>query len=142
MVVYFDTSAIIKKYLVEEGSENLIHFLDSTDIAYVSSLTILETFSVFSRAHHSKMITKEDFEHSKSTFLEELDSFTVIEIDKGIRETAFNQFDHQHLKTLDMIQLCCAIQCQDIVDIVAVSDLRLKKAFLNQGFSIFDPIVD
>ncbi len=139
MVVYFDTSALIKKYLSEKGSENLISFLDSVDMAYISSLTILETFSVFSRAFHSKTISRGDFEYSKNIFTEELSSFTVIEMDKKVREIVVNQFDLHHINTLDMIQLCCAIQFQDIIDIVAVSDLRLKKAFVNHGFAIFDP---
>ena len=47
MNLFCDTSALIKKYIVETGSEKFDKLLNKADNVYVSSITEIETISAF-----------------------------------------------------------------------------------------------
>jgi PIN domain nuclease of toxin-antitoxin system len=45
MNYYFDTSAILKNYIDEAGSEVVSALLNESDIVFVSEITLVESFS-------------------------------------------------------------------------------------------------
>ena len=62
MNCFFDTSALIKKYVAERGSDVVKSYLNQSKIVYVSSTARIECFSVISR-----MIANNDIELKPKT---------------------------------------------------------------------------
>ena len=58
MKVFFDTSALIKAYLTEEGSDKVNDILDDASIVYVSDIALIECFSVLNRLYFEKKYIK------------------------------------------------------------------------------------
>ena len=61
MICYFDTSALVKIYHQEAGSETVKALYHSTtDQIVISNLAIPETFSTFQRKRRDGLISKKD----------------------------------------------------------------------------------
>ena len=58
MICYFDTSALIKNYIEEIGSDTVKTVLDDADEIYVSEICIIECISTIRRMRKEKLITE------------------------------------------------------------------------------------
>lgn len=62
MIYYFDTSALVKVYHTEEGSETMKTMYHSTsDRIIISNLAIPETFSAFHRKSREGVLSELEF---------------------------------------------------------------------------------
>lgn len=107
---YFDTSALAKWYLNESGSEALVDFLKSLDVAVISSLTVTEMRSLLSRRRRMKDITVELESLVFAVFLEDIDRGWLqrYPLDDARYSEASNlmaRYPEQPLRTLDALHL-------------------------------------
>jgi uncharacterized protein with PIN domain len=61
MNIFCDTSALIKKYISEIGSDKFEKILSKTDNIYVSAITEIETISTFKRLLTERAIDKNEY---------------------------------------------------------------------------------
>ena len=75
MLVYLDSSLIIKRYIEEEGTDLADYVFDKAAQGYLSLtynlLNIGEVLGVFDRYFKRKLITKDEFEDIKRKFVDE-----------------------------------------------------------------------
>jgi predicted nucleic acid-binding protein len=85
-IYYFDSSALVKRYHSEKGTETvdkIIEELEKGDESVISYFTILEIVSALRRKLKSKEITKKIFDMAIATFLSEVtEYFSVRPIDE------------------------------------------------------------
>jgi len=65
MKCFFDTSALIKNYIEETGSETVSNVLGRVDVVLVSELTMLECFSTVKCLVIEKRITEDEYDRIK-----------------------------------------------------------------------------
>lgn len=51
-LLFFDTSALVKRYSTEPGTEEVDALIESDDTVVISSLSIIETVSAFRRKYN------------------------------------------------------------------------------------------
>jgi len=76
-IFYLDTSALVKRYKTEEGSEmveDLYDNLPSRNSLAISFLTVLEFVSAIGRLLRGGTISDEEFRDTLSTFSQEFGS--------------------------------------------------------------------
>lgn len=147
MNVYLDTSAVIKLYHKEVGSDELLAFLRSHAddlILTVADITRAEFHSAFLRRVRTQEIPLDPVYAVFDAFDRDLSMFNQISVDETVKKIAVTLLDriaHQRgLRTLDAFQLAAALFCHQIilVDTFVTSDHR----FINvakEYFTVFNP---
>lgn len=129
---YFDTSALVKAFLVEKGTERTKRFLLKDDFTATATITYAEMYSGFSRkrreggisANQSHVICQE-FELYWPTCLH-------VELTSEILELARDLMKQHPLRAFDAIHLASAIQLKrgmaESITIIAADERLLQAA--------------
>jgi predicted nucleic acid-binding protein len=138
MIYFFDTSALIKKYITEKGSETVKqHFAQSTTTV-VSSTTKIECFSVINRMLVNFEITVGEAEDLQKQIVDDFLLFEILPFSDSIEKIAIDMVKKHQLRTLDAIQLASALSTSGLQHFL-VSDIKLKESGKAEGLSIIDP---
>jgi uncharacterized protein len=140
MKLFFDTSALIKKYITEEGSQKVDDLMDKADTIIVSVITEIEAHSTFKRLLIENAISENDYKTLINEFEIDYPYFTHIVFDSLITSNAKLLIEKHQLKTLDFIQLGTALLLKDEIDYFIVCDSKLVKAGKKEGLKIINPI--
>jgi len=141
MNYYFDTSALIKNYIDENGSNIVVELINNANEIFVSELYLVESISTLRRILLDKLITEEDYENIKNEIKHDFEYFTKIEIEK-ILKGCENLIDKYQLKTLDSIQLASAIHIKNEIDYIVCCDEKLVKSAEEEKIKVINPNKD
>lgn len=139
MNLFCDTSALIKKYIIETGSEKLDAVLQQADTVYISAITEIETVSTFKRLLMEHAITIDDYDVLIDEFELDCRYYSIIPFNEQVVKNAIQSIDVYQLKTLDSIQLGTAIIVKDEIDYFAVCDEKLIKAAAKEKINVMNP---
>jgi len=136
---YLDTSALAKWYLNESGSEAFVSYLQSLDVAVISSLTVTEMRSLLSRRRRMGELTVELESVLFAAFLEDIDRGWLQRYpidDMRFDETTrlITRYPEHPLRTLDALHLTIAMDV-GIVEL-ATADVVMTNAATSMGFKV------
>ena len=142
---FVDTSALGRRYLSEIGSAWVLGWIEPPfgNIAVIAELTTVEMLAVFARRQRDKMLTPTETASLTNDFLFHSDEeYLVVSIDRPIILTARDLVKKYPLRTLDAIQLACALDAVAMLNepITFISgDNVLLAAAGAEGFSTDNP---
>mgnify|MGYP000331973244 CR=1 FL=1 len=139
MIYYFDTSALIKRYILEQGSNKVDNLFESAEAIFVSAITKIESISTIKRLLSEKVISQEEYTRLKNEIIYDFNYFSIISLNSTIEKQAINLIETYQLKTLDSIQLACFISIRDQVNAIVLSDKKLEIAARQENFDIINP---
>ena len=144
--LYFDTSALVKLYLVEQGSDVVIGLASdqSFDRLAILDLSLVEFRSMVRRRERAREISSDQAElivelveaHASSTFL-------VQSTTREIQDEARRLLDTRPLRTLDALQLagCLSVRVTAVPPLTFVcADTRLCEAASLEGIDTINPL--
>lgn len=145
MPVYFvDSSALVKRYRHEAGSERVNQLLDPAERLIMARLTQVEVSAAIVRRGRVTGVSTHDLAAVLATFDRDLrDSFDVVELDAPVIERATALAPRHGLRAADAVQLACALLAradapQQEFTLVG-NDLELNAAAVAEGLSVLDP---
>ena len=139
MILFFDTSALIKRYIEEAGSQNVDKLFNISSQIIVSPVTKIEVYSSLKRLLVTNLISDEDYETVKNNIDYDFRYFTVVSLNEKVEKEAIKLIERHQLKALDSIQLAsCLYRKADIRDFI-VSDMKLKNAAEAENIEVIDP---
>ena len=114
MIGYIDSSALIKRYLIEAGSETLAQFLQSAPLLMTSSLTELEIWAAFERAKRVRRIDSPNYRRLATDFSREMAAgfIALVPINPSIHSMAIRAIRQRRLRAPDAVQLATALSFQ------------------------------
>ncbi len=138
MKVFFDTSTLIKKYIDESASENVLELFLQAEEVILSPVSKIEFVSALTRLQNTQFIDDELFEIAYSEFLEDSQDFTYIPFDSSLELNVIEYIKKYKLRTLDGIQLASAkisganqfVTSDKKLYEAAIIELKLKSVFL------------
>ena len=130
MNYFFDTSALIKNYIEEIGSDHVSGLMDSAAEIFVSTITIIECYSTLRRILLEKLITEDEYSHLKKKIAYDFDFFNKIEFENST-EKCEQLIDAYQLKTLDSIQLAASLTVLDEIDNFVYNEIK-EKTLINK----------
>jgi hypothetical protein len=93
--LYFDTSALVKRYIDEEGTPEVENLFQQAERILVSPVTGIEAHSVFRRLLSAGAIDENDYAVLKNEFDKDFEFFTKVEFDDITADSAKNMI-HKH----------------------------------------------
>ena len=141
MKCFFDTSALIKNYIEETGSETVSNVLSSADEVFVSELTLIECFSTVRRLVIETRITEDEYDRIIDEIRHDFAFFTRIDIREAIPQCE-KLIDAHQLKTLDSIQLASSLCLRAEIQGFVCCDKRLLAAAEKEQLSTINPYAE
>jgi predicted nucleic acid-binding protein len=145
MNLFFDTSALVKFFHKEEGTQKVTELINNeNNVIWISDLASLEFYSAVFRRFRNKEIDEDELEAAISGFEEQIASFNVESLGDVIIEEAnslLKEYGKGYgLRALDALHLgAFSLICDD--DWVFVtSDTNLGNILENIGYKTIDPL--
>jgi predicted nucleic acid-binding protein len=141
MPVYFiDSSALVKRYRNEPGSNRVSILMKAADQLLIARLTIVEVSSALVRRARMSNSSKEELNAALAIFDAQIsESIDIVDLDTELMQDAVRISRKYGLRGADAIQLACALagrrEIDSVDDFVLVgSDLELNAAAVPKVF--------
>ena len=128
LIIYFDTSALVKKYVKELGSKQIGEFYSRADIAGTVMVTQVEMASALSRAMRMEKIKAEESKQAWSMFVEDWDTFYLIGVTKSLVSRASLLAWEEELRGYDAVHLASLLAWKDTIGLditLATFDVKM-----------------
>ena len=141
-----DTSAVVKRYVSEAGSAWVTSLAapETGNVLVISRLATVEVCSVLARLQRSNKLPSSDSTRLRIDFLSHVDTqYLTITVDDDTLLRARDLVPKYPLRTLDAIQLACALEATTALDEALTflcSDNDLLNAAAGEGFTIDNPL--
>jgi len=109
MVFFFDTSALIKRYIAESGSEKVDDLFKTASQIIISPVTKVEIYSTINRLRSENTISKNDYSRLNKEIQYDIKFFKVLSFNQEIESLSVYLIEKHQLKTLDSIQLASCL---------------------------------
>lgn len=110
---FVDTSALFKRYILEEGTEKIDDIFKQGGTFYISDITIIEIISNLKRKNEiSKELDHTVYKKIKSEFFNDIavGNIKTSSITSRIIIKAINLIDQIYITPMDSVQLAAALQ--------------------------------
>ena len=139
MILYLDTSALVKLYAEEEGRERVRQGVRAADLIATSLMAYAETRSALARKSRSSEISRVAFTRCRRDFERDWQRLNRLPIDELLVRKAAELAEQHALRALDALHLATADSLQTALrDTVtfACFDNRLNGAAEARGFAL------
>jgi predicted nucleic acid-binding protein len=140
MIVYIDTSALIKRYVREQGTDDVISIVERTDSVGSVILTEVEMAAALAKAVRQGWVQQETAVQAWKDFLGHWLSFTRLSLTTASLERAATLAWEHGLRGYDAMHFSSALSWQDTIDmpvILATYDRELWVAAQNTGMEVW-----
>lgn len=124
MKLYLDSSALVKRYVDEAGSDAIVPAMNLADTCSICRIGFVETVRAVARGGELG-----DLERAERDW----DGFHVIEVDQPVAELAARLSVETGLRTLDALHLAAALTLPAESVTFATWDVDLHRAAREQG---------
>ncbi|MBI1920666.1 MAG: type II toxin-antitoxin system VapC family toxin [Geobacter sp.] len=140
---FFDTSALVKLYRQEKGTDALDDVMSREQpVLVISDLSVIEIISAFAKKVRSREINDKIFNKAVSAFEKDITLFEVIEVDSTVKSGAISLLKKlatkQGLRTLDAIQLSAVMTAhgKKPIDLFVLADRLLADVAKAEGLNV------
>lgn len=131
MNLYLDASALVKRYIAEESSEQVNAWIGEADLVVTSLITRVEVAAAIARARRMKIIASDESDAALHQFRSEWESFQRLSITENTVIRGDLLACEHDLRGYDATHLACALIWQESLDLpvtLATFDGQLAKA--------------
>ena len=116
MILYLDSSALVKRYVVESKSKEVIALIEQADTVGSTLLTRIEMASALTKAVRMNWVASDKAEIAWQDFLSDWESFVRIPVTSVLVERAARIAREYGLSGYDAIHFTTAILWQELLE--------------------------
>jgi len=131
MVIYLDTSSLVKLYVEEQDSSKVADLVRSSKVIATSLIAYAEARSAFARRFRENAFTPHQYKRLVSFFNEDWDNYLIVRLTKELVWLAGDLAERRRLRGFDAIHLSSALTLRQELSapvIFSCSDRNLQKA--------------
>jgi predicted nucleic acid-binding protein len=142
---FIDSSALVKRYRIEQGSRQFSYLLQQSDPILISRLTAVEVSAAIVRRSKQSHAPSEELESTIALLDADVrDLFQIIELDDAIFESALEMTRKHALRGADAVHLACALAAQaefapHVGFYLVSADDELNAAAIAEGLQVENP---
>jgi predicted nucleic acid-binding protein len=130
VTLYVDSSALLKRYVDEPGSDRAVELLTSDPVLVTGRHTIVEV-----RRTLARVLSPTDASAARATMAADLSSFAIVELDAATCELAATIAEQTAVRTLDALHLGAARRLGTALTFLTF-DIRQAHAARALGFAV------
>jgi predicted nucleic acid-binding protein len=139
MILYMDTSALVKRYISEAGTDEVVAWMNQADLVGTALVTRVELVATLTRASRGNRLLSKDFLEALDEFRNQWTYYQHINIDDVLIVRADSLASIYALRGYDAIHLACALTWQDLLNspiTLATFDKELHEAAEKSGVQV------
>ncbi len=147
--LYLDTSALVKRYLVETGTAWIRTLLDPSagNTVVISEVALVEAAAALAARQRGGFITLPERDAAVDLVLHHADTeYTLAPLTRAVIDTALNLTQRHRLRGYDAVQLAAALLVADayhtaglVIPLFVAADADLLVAAHTEGLQIANP---
>ena len=134
MRVFLDTSAFVKRYVSEAGTDAVLEWCDKATEIILSGIALPEIISAFCRLHREGKITDTQYRQLKSLLLADIEDVAICDLTPAVLGLAISSLEKNVLRGMDAIHIGSAVALK--ADIFISADQRQLDAAARMGLRI------
>lgn len=148
-VYFFDSSALVKRYAQETGSDWVIETTEpqAGHILYIARITAVEVISAITRRQRGGSLSETDAATANSDFRYDLShQYRVVEVNSTVLSQAMQLAETHALRGYDAVQLSAALVVHNMREtlglpafVLVSADRDLNTAATTDGLTVNDP---
>jgi predicted nucleic acid-binding protein len=146
-IYYADSSALVKKYVNENGSDWTLQALAAPAVVITAQLTLIEIASALNRRVRDGTVTAYDYARLVNDFRDDCrDRFQIVTFDQALVNLSWAVLERHALRAYDAIHLASAlVMDRQLVEagltapVFLAADDRLLKAAQAEGLAVDNP---
>lgn len=131
MRVFFDSSAFVKRYVNETGTDAVLHWCDQATEIILSGIALPELISSFCRLQREGRITETQYRQLKSLLLADIEDAAIGDLTPVVIAHAIASLEGNVLRGMDAIHIGSALALK--ADLFVSSDRRQLDAAARSG---------
>ena len=109
MIVYLDTSALVKLYVEEDESSSVVSLVESSEVTSTSLIAYAEARAAFARRFREKAFTSVEHDRIKAFFDKDWSNHFILNITGEMIKQAGHLAEKHALRGFDSIHLASAL---------------------------------
>lgn len=143
-MIYWDSSALVKKYLKENGSDTVLQWLSKDHNLVTSQLTYAEVHATFARKLREKEISSKIYQEVCSLFEADWKAIAVVRVEDKLLPKIRSLLMKHPLRSADGVHLASALyvsECSRHNPLpFACADNKLLQAAVSEGLEGWNPL--
>ncbi|MCX8062399.1 MAG: type II toxin-antitoxin system VapC family toxin [Anaerolineales bacterium] len=143
MIPYADTSALVKRYIREAKTEEVLTYFEQFPHIATASLTKVEIAAAMTKAMRQGWVDESAIQEAWQDFQEHWEAYLRLPISSGVIENATCRSWKHGLRAYDSLHLACASLWRELnaqQTIFVCFDKRLLLAAAAEGLPVWPPI--
>ena len=134
MRIFFDSSAFVKRYVREAGTERVLALCDRADELVLSVIAVPEIMSAFCRLRREGKVSEADYDRLKRDLMEDVVDAMLCDVAQDIVAKSIESLEGGVLRGMDAIHVGTAYvtKCHLFVS----SDARQCEAAIRAGLAV------
>jgi uncharacterized protein len=132
--VFFDSSALAKRYIEEKGSDRLQAIISSASALGVSVICIPELISALCRRRRETRLSSRQYREAKAAVFADIEDASVIGISEEVIARSVELLEHFPLRSADALHIACAAEWS--AELFVSADERQARAARAHGLQV------
>jgi predicted nucleic acid-binding protein len=131
MILYLDTSTLVKLYVEEPDSQDVVDLVNASEVTSTSLIAYAEARAAFARRYREKAFKPHEYRTLVSSLNKDWDSYLTVRTSRDLVQLAGNLAEKHGLRGYDAIHLSSAITLRNELTtpiVFSSSDHKLQKA--------------
>ncbi len=138
MITYVDTSTLLKRLLIEDGSDAADAVWDAADVLASAVMVIVDARAALAAAWRGGRVTAAELVVAKAELVELFEELTFIEITGALIAEAADLAETEGLRGYDAVHLAAALSIE--ANVLTSADSVLCDAAERRGLHVANPL--
>ena len=134
MRVFFDSSAFVKRYVREEGTDVVLSWCDQATELCLSGIALPEIVSAFCRLLREDLVSPVQYRHLKSMLMADISDAAICDLTPEVIRQSIIRLEKNAMRGMDAIHLGSALALK--VDLFVSADARQCDAATQAGLRV------
>jgi uncharacterized protein len=132
--IFFDSSAFVKRYVREAGTDAVLDLCDRADELVLSVIAVPEIMSAFCRLRRQGKLSEADYDGLKRDLMADVVDAVLCDVAQDIVAKSIESLEGGVLRGMDAIHVgtACIARC----DLFVSSDARQCEAAIRAGLAV------
>lgn len=113
MILYLDTSSLVKLHVVEPGSPEVQGMVDAAELVTTSVVAYAEARAALARRQRERSLTRGEHRRAKAALDEDWTRIISLEVTEGLSRAAGDLAERYRLRGFDAVHLSSYLQVAD-----------------------------
>jgi predicted nucleic acid-binding protein len=109
MMLYLDTSSLVKLYAAETESAAIKQLVEAADVTATSRVAYVEARAAFARKQREHSVSPKDYRIIVADFDEDWETYFVVDVSDALVKTAGQLAEKHALRAYDAVHLASAV---------------------------------